>query len=406
MKVLIVNDHVVFGGAEVQSLREKQILESKGVEVFYLYFDKESKNTIPFKEKDGFFRIGISYGLVRRILCKLGILQRYFIKKTEIKNLLRRLDPDIIHINVLTKEPIGIYSLLSKYYTVQTLRDYSCVCPKLDCINDKGLCRGAFFSNCHRVCYNTLKGRLAIRLYKQVIDYRKRCVDKFITPSQKLMDFAVANGYKNVTCINNPIDADLFQSCYVVKDEQVFNNKRYLWSGVINMFRFSGLKMLVEVFDKFQVGKNVSLIIAGKIDETLSIEFKHLIEGKDYIQYLGGISNEQMLRVVTSCYVVVNPSLIMDNYPNTVLEAMALGTLVIGSSMGGIPEMLDNRRGFIFDNSSGDLYRYLEESYNLPREKYLRITQCARDYTLNNNSVENYCSKLLSVFAERSDEKF
>lgn len=398
MRVLIVNDHVICGGAEVQSLREKEILESKGIEVYYLYFDKESESTLSFKEEDGFIRIYVRYGLLRRTLCKLGIFQNFFLSRKRIIRALERVNPDVIHINVISKEPLAIFSLLSKYPTVQTLRDYSCVCPKLDCTNTRGQCKGLSYSNCYKECYKTLNDILAIRLYKRVIECRKHNVDRFITPSKRLLEYAVINGYKNIVCINNPIDTELFRSCYNEKGVRSFEIKNYLWTGVINSFRFSGLKMLVETFDKFQNGKNVVLTIAGRVDKTLSDTFNNLIYGKDYIRYLGEVDNKMLLGIVSSSYAAVNPSLIMDNYPNTILEALALGTLVIGSNMGGIPEMLDDNRGFIFDNSPRGLYECLEKSYSLSKEEYFEITMKARDFTLRNNSIETYTSKLLSIF--------
>ena len=400
MRVLIINDHIICGGAEVQALREKQILESKGIEVFYLYFDKESEVTQRFKEVEGFIRIYVRYGLLRRSLCKLGVFQKLFLNRQKIKKVLKQINPDIIHVNVISKEPIAIFSLLSKYFTVQTLRDYTCVCPKLDCINKSGICKGFTYSNCHKECYKTYNDRLAIQLYKKVLQCRKDNVDCFITPSNRLLEYAVSNGYENVVCINNPIDTELFSSSYIEKEDIYFEKKNYLCTGVINVFRFSGLKMLIEVFDKFQGGKNVELTIIGRVDSKLSDAFNNLIYGKDYINYIGEVDNKNILRIVSSSYAAVNPSLIMDNYPNTVLEALALGTLVIGSNMGGIPEMLDDNRGFIFDNSPHDLYDCLEKSYFLSKEEYLKKTSKAREFTLQNNSVERYCSKLISVFSK------
>lgn len=405
MKVLIVNDHVVCGGAEVQSLREKKILEENGIEVFYLYFDKKTEITDEFKTEDGFIRVPIRYGLLRRSFCKLGLFQKTFIKRHQINSILKELNPDFVHVNVISKEPIGIYTLLASYPTAQTLRDYTCVCPKLDCIRNGEPCQGNLFSDCAGECYHSMNDRLAVRLYNTVVEYRKNCIKKFITPSKRLAEYAVSNGYKNVVCVNNPIDLELFQKSYVEKDENVFLVKNYLWTGVINSFRYNGLKMLVEVFDSFKEERKVILTIAGRVDESLKGRFYKLINGKDYINYIGSVDNKKLLGVVNSSYAAVNPSLIMDNYPNTVLEALALGTLVIGSSMGGIPEMLADDRGYVFDNSAKGLMECLEKSYSLSKEEYIEKTTKARDFTLNNNSEETYYSKILSIIKEIADGK-
>ena len=405
MRVLIVNDHVVGGGAEVQSLREKKLLEQRGLTVYFLYFDKESGDSYKYKKEDGFIRVPIRYGLLRRSFCKLGLFRNMFLKKYKLRRILKEINPDFIHVNVISCEPIGIYSLLADYPNAQTLRDYTCVCPKLDCLRNGELCKGNLYSNCSKDCYHTLNDMLAVKLYKTVVEYRKKCIKKFITPSKRLAEYAVANGYENVVCINNPIDTELFQNSYVEKVKAVFSMKNYLWTGVINSFRYSGLKMLVDVFDDFQKNRDVTLTIAGKLDDSLKESFLKLIEGKDYINYLGSVDNKQLLNIVSTSYAAVNPSLIMDNYPNTVLEALALGTLVIGSSMGGIPEMLADDRGFVFDNSATGLQNCLEQSYSLSQDDYLKITNKAREFTLKNNSVETYCSKIMSIIEEIGNGK-
>jgi glycosyltransferase involved in cell wall biosynthesis len=60
------------------------------------------------------------------------------------------------------------------------------------------------------------------------------------------------------------------------------------------------------------------------------------------IKELGAISDERLMSIVYSAAdVFIIPSL-MDNLPNTVLEALMCGTPVIGFPIGGIPDMLQN----------------------------------------------------------------
>jgi glycosyltransferase involved in cell wall biosynthesis len=60
------------------------------------------------------------------------------------------------------------------------------------------------------------------------------------------------------------------------------------------------------------------------------------------IKELGSISDERLMSIIYSAAdVFVIPSL-MDNLPNTVLEALMCGTPVIGFPVGGIPDMVQN----------------------------------------------------------------
>lgn len=70
---------------------------------------------------------------------------------------------------------------------------------------------------------------------------------------------------------------------------------------------------------------------------------------KSMVDFLGPLSESQIVRELQSCSAFVHPSLV-DNSPNTVAEAMSLGVPVIATGAGGIPSMVTN-------NSTGILYR-------------------------------------------------
>jgi glycosyltransferase involved in cell wall biosynthesis len=58
--------------------------------------------------------------------------------------------------------------------------------------------------------------------------------------------------------------------------------------------------------------------------------------------HLGSINNDRFLSMVYSAADVFVISSLQDNLPNTVLEAMACGTPVIGVGVGGVAEMVRN----------------------------------------------------------------
>jgi glycosyltransferase involved in cell wall biosynthesis len=88
--------------------------------------------------------------------------------------------------------------------------------------------------------------------------------------------------------------------------------------------------------------QSLELLVIGGGDRSLieSVPLK--------AHYLGYISGEANLaRVYSAASVYVTPSL-EDNLPNTVMEAMACGTPVVGFDTGGIPEMIDHQtNGFV-----------------------------------------------------------
>ncbi|MCP4157009.1 MAG: glycosyltransferase family 4 protein [bacterium] len=78
----------------------------------------------------------------------------------------------------------------------------------------------------------------------------------------------------------------------------------------------------------------------GNDRETMEIQYgKH-----PQIQFHGHIENEKMPSVFMKADILLLPSY-SEGLPNVVMEAMAAGTAVIASNIGGIPELLENNDG-------------------------------------------------------------
>jgi glycosyltransferase involved in cell wall biosynthesis len=96
--------------------------------------------------------------------------------------------------------------------------------------------------------------------------------------------------------------------------------------------RRKGFSLLSEALRATGSIANLHLISVGSHESEISHSESHL--------HLGRVASERLLSVVYSAAdVFVIPSL-QDNLPNTVLEAIACGTPVVGFNTGGIPDMV------------------------------------------------------------------
>ena len=87
---------------------------------------------------------------------------------------------------------------------------------------------------------------------------------------------------------------------------------------------------------------NVLLLVVGSgpIEHILRVQATNLgLEGN--IRWCGTVSHDGAIRQLASAQCVVVPSL-LEGFGLAAAEAMAAGTLVIASSVGGLPEVLDN----------------------------------------------------------------
>lgn len=75
---------------------------------------------------------------------------------------------------------------------------------------------------------------------------------------------------------------------------------------------------------------------------------------EDKIVFLGRLSAEEMKKQYLECHAFVCPS-VLENSPNSVAEAMLLGTPVVAARVGGIPSMVTDRRdGLLYTGNNVD----------------------------------------------------
>lgn len=93
---------------------------------------------------------------------------------------------------------------------------------------------------------------------------------------------------------------------------------------------------------------DVTLVVAGDGPERAALEARATelgIEGRT--RFLGSVSRDQVLRVLCAAEASVLSSA-WENFPHTVVEALAVGCPVIATSVGGVPEVVrDGENGLL-----------------------------------------------------------
>ncbi|MEO7174360.1 MAG: glycosyltransferase family 4 protein [Saprospiraceae bacterium] len=156
--------------------------------------------------------------------------------------------------------------------------------------------------------------------------------------AQKAISSSLLKNHK-VLSIPNPIDIDKFKA--VDKAEAKIKlgldpaRKYMLFLAANADDPRKGFAYLKEALSKIKAStKDWSLLLVGKTN----------IDPNDLpldSVALGSIPSTEIVGAYQAADVFVIPSL-EDNLPNTVMEAMACGTPVIGFATGGIPEMVDH----------------------------------------------------------------
>jgi glycosyltransferase involved in cell wall biosynthesis len=86
------------------------------------------------------------------------------------------------------------------------------------------------------------------------------------------------------------------------------------------------------------------LEIVGDGPERAALERQAADVAPTQVRFIGHVDRDSVARTMTAARAVVLPSRSYENQPMVLLEAMALGLPVIGSDLGGIPELVDAGR--------------------------------------------------------------
>lgn len=396
MRVLLVNKfHWNKGGSEKYYFELGELLKKHGHEV--AYFSMEDEKNIKTGDKEYFvpkFDLNNS--------SKLKALDVISNKKNQkiMEQALDDFKPDIVHLNNFQRQlsaSIIKPCIDRKIPIVFTAHDVQAICPAITMMdNDRNLCElcmhGKYLNCIKKSCNKGSKlksvlGALEGYYYRIHKIYTEK-INYIITPSEFYRAKFIEDGVNEnkIQAIHNFIEMKDY-------DVEVEDDGYALYFGRLS--KEKGILNLINAFKNCNDGK---LYIAGEGPEREAIEqiIKENHLGKR-IKLLGFLNKKQMIDVIRKCKFVVVPSVCSENCPYSILETLAIGKPVIGSNMGGIPELVnDNENGFIYDN--------IEELTNnmnvLFKKKQLvdSFGRASKKIASNKYDSESYYTKIINIY--------
>lgn len=163
----------------------------------------------------------------------------------------------------------------------------------------------------------------------------ERYTDTFISPSQFLKSKMIAGGFHGdkIEVLSNFFSQQ--------KDlPAVQKGDYYCYVGRLSYEK--GIDSLIRAAQQLPY----PLKIAGG-GERLE-EYQTLFQNS-HIEFLGHLPNDKVLQLIRQARFSVVPSVCYDNNPFSIIESLCMGTPVIGSDIGGIPELIQpEKNGFLF----------------------------------------------------------
>jgi glycosyltransferase involved in cell wall biosynthesis len=348
MKVLFVNKFFFLkGGSERAFFSERDYLMKHGIEVIDFSM-KDSRNA--YSAYAPFFVTHINYANCSGFLPTMKQAAK-FIHSSEatrkIQKLVQQEEPDIAHLhNVYHQITPSIIPVLKRLglKVIVTLHDGKLVCPgylMLDGFTPCVACGGqSFWKPAIRNCQGSMSRGILLSLeaywHKWFGSYD--LVDLFLTPSAFLADLVKKRvPEKKVQVLRNGLSLDAYSNRSDDQDYALYLGRLSREKGIQTLLRAHG-----------QLDNPLPLKVAG----TGPLEAE-LRTHEDHVAFLGYRSGESLEKILANCSFVIVPSEWYENCPMVILEAMAMGKPVIGSRIGGIPELIEHgETGFLFETGN------------------------------------------------------
>ncbi len=382
MKLLIIGDSLLGFGTEIYALNILNLFKEKGWDVKYLFFNGAALD----KKRD----VQIKLNRIEKILGK--VINAFSIEK-KIKQEVDTFSPDLVLLNNDFTAPFSALSACKGYKTIRVIHDCRCICHVGICMNEKReICKGYLYGNCYKC------GRQGERHFSYLHVFLKKYIQRkmnksyikekvsFIFPSDWLREYCINYGIVGTT-INNFVDTE------TISFSPTTDRKRYCYIGGLSVYK--GVDVLLNEFRAFSEGRNVELYIAGPLDEYS--RKKSLLYKNDKIHFVGVLPHNKINSFLQDKFCVIVSSIIMDNYPTSVIEGMLAGKLIIGSNRGGIPSMISDN-GFLFDpKEEGDLEKKLELSQSIDQKRLNTMLDCGYKKMKGIDS-DYYYSEIIKIY--------
>ena len=393
MKILMISNMLFpVGGVETYMIAIGQNLQQMGHQVEYFGMKDERnvvgnkygiyKNNVDFRKKD-----------LRILKYPFSVLFSIDARK-KIRKLLKLYSPDIVHLNTInfniTPSIIPIINR-HKIPIIKTIHDAQIACPNHRLFIEHRMepctrcIQGNYFNCIKNKCVWNSRSKSILAafessFYRFYKTYHK--IDMYILPSKFMMKIHEANGIPsekmvhlvNFSRMNEQLNSSIEKEDYV------------LYFGRISVEK--GIRTLISVAKKLQ---HIRFVFVGTGPLVNELRFI------DNIEYLGFKTGKELNSLIMKAMFSIYPSEWYENSPLSVIESQALGTPVIAAKIGGIPELISNDTGLLFNSGDPiDLEEKINVLYNNDTLLKHMTEECKRNTFILD--VNQYCNELVKTY--------
>ena len=406
--LMIDKYYFIKGGAERYVFDLTAALERHGHRVVPFSMQHGHNRKTPYAS---FFVRPIEFHVrgIRKIFAALSIASRVlysFHAQRKLARLIRRVRPDIAHVHMIDHQiSPSVLHVLRRFRipVIQTVHQYKLICPNYRLYNmrtrmicEKCLDRKFWHPVAERCHMDSISAGLLLALeacLHRILKIYERHVDVFHVPSRFMGSKLEEGGFP----------AGRIRHLFYTIDMEQYRESRGSRDYFLYYGRLSGEKGIGTLLRAMKNIPRSTLVIAG--DGELRGELEEAVrrERIGNVRFSGYLAGEELRKMISLSRFVVVPSEWYENSPLTVYEAFALGKPVIGSAIGGIPELvIHGRTGLLFNPGDAEtLTRHVLYLLDHPG-RAVQMGKRARKSAENWFDPENHYEAMMRIYQQAS----
>lgn len=352
MKILIINESFSEeqkSGANVVAFNNYYLLQEKNIDCYFFangykpYLEKQEINNLFPKAHCN------KNGIINKFLYRLNSIYN-FEAKSKLDKVIRELQPDIIHIHGIMELSFSIILSIKKYNIpyVLTVHDTSFLCPAGVTVTNN-------CSRCSKNIFNCIKNKcskksylcsfyMAIKFLISRLIIKNYLPHQILTPSIALKEYIEeCNASYNlpIKVIQNVLD-EAFENV----TPNYKNDGYFLFVG--NLSDNKGVSNLLMAIKELPLAIKFHIVGTGHKEN----EYKEYVKDNNLknVNFIGTLNRQELIKEYQNCIATIVPSTCFEVFGMINIESLINGKPVIGSNIGGIPEIVEhNVDGLIFE---------------------------------------------------------
>lgn len=401
MKALLINKYLYpKGGAETYTFKLGGYLESQGhnVEYFGMY---DEKNIVGNTAGEYTQNMDFHGSGAEKYLYPFRIVYSFQARR-KLGKVIKTFKPDIIHLNNINFQLTPSVIDEAKKHgipVVQTVHDLQMLCPNhlMFDLNTKKPCEKCLYGsklNCvkgrciHGSMAKSVIGTAEAWLYSALGTYKK--VDRYICPSRFIEGMLLKKKWRGeylyrgkTVAVHNYIELPDSAERYEKKDYVLFFGR---------LSEEKGVDIFVETCRRLP---DIKFVVAG------GGPMEDVVSGLDNVKFVGFKTGGELNRLIAEALFSVYPSIWYENCPLSVLESEALGTPVICTPLGGMPELVDDGvSGTVLNEVSADALTAAVRALYSDREKCAEMSQNCLKKREKMITLKQYGARVEEIYGE------